>query len=424
MGRRSNPAFAGYDTTHEETPGDGKNAPPLSICLVANGSMAGTGGLATYQRLLARHLTTRGEQVRAIARYETIPPPGGISYAAAEPPRILKHEGGGGALETRIIAPNPAFHPLLRYLLPRLASRPPLHGLAASIMIGAYRDRLRAAMPEKVDVIHYIGTGWELLGFAAEAVAHQSGAGFTVLPAVHPGAWGDSALDIALYNKADAVLTLSEAEQEHLREMGVEKKRLRVVDLAPATEATGDGARFRNRQGLGERPLILFIGRKERAKGYHALREAMARVIASVPEACLIAIGPDAEPPYPVLPEGALLDLGKADDAEKEDALAACDIFCMPSSGESFGLVYVEAWAYGKPVVAGPAPAVRELVANGVNGFRVAQEKEEIADALLGLLGDSALRHQLGSAGQALQKQRYSWDRVTERHQRIFRAVR
>ena len=134
--------------------------------------------------------------------------------------------------------------------------------------------------------------------------------------------------------------------------------------------------------------------------------------------------GRTATPPYPSVPAGAYLDLGRADDADKADALAACDVFCMPSAAESFGIVYVEAWSYGKPVVGGPAPAVRELIENDVTGLVVDEQRADaVAAALVRLLTDGQLRSRLGSAGRTLQESRYNWPAVIDVHVRAFHGA-
>jgi glycosyltransferase involved in cell wall biosynthesis len=91
-------------------------------------------------------------------------------------------------------------------------------------------------------------------------------------------------------------------------------------------------------RGLGDRPLGLFVGRRQRYKGYNALREAMTAFVRTVPDACLVSVGPATQPASPALPEGSHVDLGTCDEQEKADGLAACDVFCMPSEGESFGI--------------------------------------------------------------------------------------
>ncbi len=385
----------------------------LSVCVISSGTSDSLGGLASYMRFLSRHLA-EDIALCAVGRFQIKGPPR-CEYAASETPRTIDN----GLFQTRIIAPRPGSGPLLRQLH-HFTSRPALRGIAVSAMKRAYLPALRQAIPDGVNVIHFVGTGWELLGFAALAEARRRGAAFTVLPAVHPGEWGDSALDVALYNQADAVLTLSDYEQQHLIGLGTEAQRLHTIGLGPATQGTGDGARFRARHGLGQRPLVLFVGRKDQGKGYHALREAMTQVMAAVPDACLVAIGPDIEPPYPPVPEGALLDLGRADEAEKEDALAACDVFCLPSKSESFGIVYVEAWSYGKPVIGGPAPAVQELISEEENGYCVEQDPTEIAAPLVRLLTDPARARTMGESGRQLQQERYTWDAVTKAHKSLF----
>lgn len=388
--------------------------PPLRVCLVSGNGPDTVGGLASYLRGLADGLS-RQNDVSVVTRFSQAAGVAGL-YAGAETPRVIDQ----GGYQTHVIAPQPFCRPFLTRLV-SLVSRPALQPLAEWLYRRAYQPSLASALPASVDVIHYVGTGWELLGFAALAAARRRGAAFTVWPAVHPGTWGDSALDAAFYNQADAVFVQSQSERAHLAGLGVDAARLHLCGLAPATEANGDAARFRHTRGLENRPLILFIGRKDRGKGYHALREAMPRILAAVPDACLVAIGPDREPPYPDVPLAALLDLGQASDADKADALAACDVFCLPSANEAFGIVYVEAWSYAKPVVGGPAPAVRELIMDGVNGCCVTQDPESIAAAVIPLLRDPAQCQRLGAAGRTLQQERFTWPAVMAVHDKVFR---
>lgn len=390
--------------------------PRLHICLICAHGPEAVGGLSAYLRHLAAGLG-QTHCVSVIARFTQTSRPSAL-YAGFEHPQTRDR----GAYQTRTIAPSALWRPALTRLT-SLVSRPALQPLAQWLYARAYQPALSAALPADLDIVHYVGTGWELLGFAALAEARKRGAAFTIWPAMHPGTWGDSSLDVALYNRADAVFAQSDFERAHLIARGVAPSRLHRCGLAPAADAGGDGARFRQKHKLSQRPLVLFIGRKDGGKGYHALRAAMGRVLAAVPDALLVAIGSDCEPPYPAMPEAALLDLGQTSEAEKADALAACDVFCLPSAQEAFGLVYVEAWACGKPVVGGPAPAVRELITEGVNGFCVDQDSAPIADALIRLLRNPALRRELGRNGQRLQGERYTWNTVLDTHLSVFQGA-
>jgi glycosyltransferase involved in cell wall biosynthesis len=389
-------------------------APP-ELCLVATSSPAATGGLAAYTRFLARHLT--GEfSVASVARFAQ-GGPREIDYAAREPPRIVRLDD----LPVHIIAPSDAAVPLLR-IAQRFADRPLLQGLAPPLFRIGYSRPLARVVTPHVRVIHSIGVGWEMLGFSALALARSRGAAFTVCPAIAP-TWGAGRLDAKLYQSADAVFALSRHERQSLLDLGVNAARVVVTGLAPATDSVGNGERFRDRHGVGGRPMVLFVGRKQKYKGYHALREAMAALLDRVPNAVLVAIGSDWEPPYPALPPGMLLDLGPCDEPEKADAFAACDVFCMPSAAEAFGIAYVEAWSYGKPVVGGMAPAVRELIREGRDGFCVPQEPGRIAELLVRLLADSELRDRLGSAGLARQQREFTWKAVADVHKQTFTAL-
>lgn len=385
--------------------------------MVSTVSSHGAGGLCAYVRHLRRALEPDWE-VSEAARFAA-EGPGRVDYAMRERGGPV---GSSPRDSVRIVSPR-GIAGLTLGRVHHLVNRPAVARLGVGAFSAAYRGSLAAAIPRETGVVHYVGAGWELLGFPALGEARRRGAAFAVTPAIHPGDWGDSALDARLYGAADAVFALSEFEREHLGGLGVASEKIRVTPLAPALEAVGDGARFRRERGLDARPLVLFVGRKQRYKGYHALCEAMESVVRVAPGACLVSVGHDAEPPYPAMPNGAHVDLGACGEQEKADALAACDVFCMPSHGESLGIAYLEAWAHGKPVVAGMAPAVAELVRDGENGFRVESEPEPISSALVRLLLDPALSARLGRAGRDLQAARYTWDRAAEVHASAFGEI-
>lgn len=384
------------------------------ICVVSTTSGLAVGGLSTYVRRLTEHLA-RGGPTTAVARFAT-DGSRALDYAAGERARTL-HPGAGETLQ--IIAPRRALRPMAA-IARRLVHRPVAQRLAVTLFVCAYERALDRAIPRDTRVVHWVGSGWELLGFAALRVARRRGAAFTVLPAIHEGSWGDAALDGRLYAAADRVLALSGAERSLLAKLGVPPARIDETGLGPGVGDDGDGAAFRARHGLGDRPVVLYIGRKERYKGYQALCESMERVRRSLPAAVLVAIGTAVAEPDPAPAAAAPLDLGTVDDREKADALAACDVLCLPSAGESFGIVYVEAWQYGKPVVVGPSPASRDLVEHGVTGLHVDQRSEEIEAALVSLLRHPAEARAMGARGRALQHERYTWAATWTSHAETF----
>jgi glycosyltransferase involved in cell wall biosynthesis len=107
----------------------------------------------------------------------------------------------------------------------------------------------------------------------------------------------------------------------------------------------------------------------------------------------------------------------------KTDALAACDVLCVPSAQESFGGVFTEAWVLGRPVIGGDTPAVREVIDDGVDGFVVAQDAGQVAARLLAVLTDPAGAARLGAAGLAKVAERYSWPALAAKTERIYAAL-
>ena len=108
---------------------------------------------------------------------------------------------------------------------------------------------------------------------------------------------------------------------------------------------------------------------------------------------------------------------------EKTDALADCTVLCVPSSQESFGGVFTEAWALRKPVVGGPAPAVREVITDGSDGFVAAQDPAQIADFLNLLLAQPALAARLGQAGFAKVQAHFTWEALAAKTERAMNEV-
>jgi glycosyltransferase involved in cell wall biosynthesis len=268
-----------------------------------------------------------------------------------------------------------------------------------------------------------VGTGWDFFGFAMADFARRKRIPFSIWPAVHPHQWGDDKIDLRLYKQADRVFCQSAGEVEHLTALGLERTKTIRCGLPPLCLPAGDGARLRHQLGIGTRPAVLFLGRRSRDKGYGILLQAWKSVLTTFPDAVLILAGPWADGERIENPDDSIRDLGTPDEETKADALAACDLFALPSAYESFGIVYVEAWSYGKPVICGMAPASRELIENGVTGLWVEQTPEAVSQAIIRLLGDSALRSSLGAEGRNLQLEKFTWDATAAAHEAAWQAA-
>ncbi|MEI7861909.1 MAG: glycosyltransferase family 4 protein, partial [Planctomycetota bacterium] len=206
------------------------------------------------------------------------------------------------------------------------------------------------------DIVHYLGTGTETLGFATAAAARAAGALFCVQPAIHAGTWGDRPLDAELYHGADGLLAFSAVEEGILHGLGVAPGRVHRVAGSVGWEGSSSAGRFRARYGITG-PLVLFLGRKTADKGVRRLLAAWPAIRQNAPAATLVFMGPAADRGM-ILATPGVVDVADASEQEKHDALEACDLLCVPSVGESLGLAYLEAGLHGKPVVGLDLPAL------------------------------------------------------------------
>jgi phosphatidylinositol alpha-1,6-mannosyltransferase len=166
-------------------------------------------------------------------------------------------------------------------------------------------------------------------------------------------------------------------------------------------------------------PVLLTVGRADRGEGYkgqETVIRAMPRILAEYPTVRYAMVGGgDDEARLRQLSQALHVEqsvdfLGALSDEERNARLGAATIFVMPSRGEGFGVVYLEAMNYRLPCIAGDSDGGREPVRDGINGFTVdAASPVAVADAVCRLLSDAPLRSSMGEAGRRLIETEYSF---------------
>jgi phosphatidyl-myo-inositol dimannoside synthase len=165
--------------------------------------------------------------------------------------------------------------------------------------------------------------------------------------------------------------------------------------------------------------VILTVGRwsaSERYKGADDLIRAFAQLRAQFPGLHLVAVGDGDDLPRlrSIAGEtGASNSVHFLSSLSREE-IAACyaraEVFALPSAGEGFGLVFLEAMAFGKPVVGAASGGTTDVIQDGANGFLVPpHDPESLSRTLAQLLGNDSLRDQLGRRGAELARGRYSF---------------
>jgi glycosyltransferase involved in cell wall biosynthesis len=164
--------------------------------------------------------------------------------------------------------------------------------------------------------------------------------------------------------------------------------------------------RFRAQTGI-EQPFLLYLGRVDPAKGCEQLLADYARARAGGERRDLVLIG---ERHMQLAEAPGVHVLGPVDEPTKWDALAACDVFVMPSPYESLSIAMLEAWTQARPaLVNGRADALVGQCRRAAGGLWYASA-DEFAVALETL--DESTGRALGESGRRYVAERYGWPRV------------
>jgi len=157
-------------------------------------------------------------------------------------------------------------------------------------------------------------------------------------------------------------------------------------------------------------------------KGVDTVIQALPAILTSCPGAHYAVIGDGhLVPRLRALAEslgvvGQVEFRGRVSHEDLVRAYRECSVFVMPSAGEGFGVVYLEAMAFGRPVVAASAGGAPEVVSDGATGLLVPYgDAAVLADTLTRLLRDPSLRHMMGAAGRARVAELFTYDRFRAR---------
>lgn len=110
-----------------------------------------------------------------------------------------------------------------------------------------------------------------------------------------------------------------------------------------------------------------------------------------------------------------ILFLGHLGDDALQECYRRCRVFAMPSTGEGFGLVFVEAARHGLPSIGGKHDSVKEIVLDNQTGLLVEQELHEIVQACVQLLTDDGLAQRLGDAARQRYLKHFRFQHFRER---------
>jgi 1,2-diacylglycerol 3-alpha-glucosyltransferase len=174
-----------------------------------------------------------------------------------------------------------------------------------------------------------------------------------------------------------------------------------------------DASEIRKKHSLGDRQVILYVGRISPHKGIHLLIESFRQARKQVPQAALLIVGKHTFPEYSrklkQMADKNVIFAGCVSDEDVPLYYAACDIYASATLWEGFDLPLAEAQSCGKPVIAfniGPHP---EVVSHRKTGLLVDESDTfAMAEAMIKLLSDKDLRRKMGNEAAAIIRERFA----------------
>jgi glycosyltransferase involved in cell wall biosynthesis len=193
------------------------------------------------------------------------------------------------------------------------------------------------------------------------------------------------------------------------------------IDLSRFGRCVASGSAVRREFGIPQdAKLLLFVGHEFQRKG-------LAHIIGALPrlgsDTHLLVVGSDNPAPYRKLAaevQDRVIFTGARSDLPA--LYSAADAFVLPTAYETFSLVCMEAMACGVPVFATAAGGIEDYLKDGVNGFRIRIDAEDIATKLAAAFADPALMGRLREGAFATARS-YGWDRVGQRYIELLKQI-
>lgn len=374
----------------------------MHICYLCNEYPPGShGGIGSMTRLLARSLVKRGHRATVIGL-----------YAATS-----SRENDQGVDVVRVAATS---IPRTGYVLNRRTLQRGLREVDAH---------------DRIDVIEGAESAFALVGPSApgkKIIRMHGGHRFFATTLGRQPAFWRSFLESRSFTRADALCAVS----RHVAEQTSSLLHLsgRHIEIIPNPVDTERLVPIPGQEVPGR---IVFVGTVTEKKGIRQLAHAMSIVCERVPEAHLVAAGPDTIDPetgrsyvarikseLPSFIADRVQFLGRVPNENVGQFLAEGSVAAYPSHMEALPLAWLEAMALGKAIVAsrtGPGPEVIEHERSGL--LCDPRDPREIAAALIRLLTDERLRRNLAKEARKRAEQRFALSKVVLLNEAFYKKV-
>ncbi len=366
----------------------------MRALLVTNDFPPRAGGIQAYVHALTLQLPP-GELVVYASAWR-----GAAAFDAEQPYEVVRHPSS-------LLLPTPDAMRRIRAVALRTGCDTAWFGAAAPLGLLAAGLRRTAGIGRLVASTHGHEVGWAMLP-GARQVLRRIG----------------SSVDVVTYLGGYTRTRLASALGPHPELVQLPSG----VDTGMFTSAA-DGAAVRARHGLGDRPVVVCVSRLVRRKGQDQLVKALPEIRRRVPGTALLIVGggPDRQRLKRLAAAARVAEhvvvTGSVPWAELPAHHAAGDVFAMPCRTrrgglevEGLGIVFLEASACARPVVAGDSGGAPDAVLEGETGYVVdGRDAGAVTERIVALLLDPALRERMGTAGRAWVQRDWRWDRSGRR---------
>jgi glycosyltransferase involved in cell wall biosynthesis len=243
----------------------------------------------------------------------------------------------------------------------------------------------------------------------------------------------------SMLDEVDAILCVGHSEYEKAKvALGEQRVHFLPNGVHPERFEASESERAQARAELGFAPDSFIYGcisRLDPQKNQLLLIEAFASVAQQNPKAGLLICGPITNADYAAKLEAAAQASGLADrirvlppvtpdTPEHRGRFAALDCFVLPSRHEPFGIVVLEAWAAGKPVIAANVGGLQRLITDGATGLKFESGQSKALIACMQQIADkNELRAALSQSALAEVKARYTWPQIARQLEDIYQQV-
>ncbi|WP_048198503.1 glycosyltransferase family 4 protein [Methanocella arvoryzae] len=231
--------------------------------------------------------------------------------------------------------------------------------------------------------------------------------------------------------EAKAIIVTSpilKREVRSLYRIPSEKLHLIPNGITPGTvRRSVDAGEIKRKYGIHPfAPMALFVGRMRYQKGPDLLVEAVPHVLRRRWDVKFLFAG---EGDHREACQRMAHELGIAEscrfpgyvpDDDLKDLYNACDLLVVPSRNEPFGIVVLEAWDAGKPVIGTDAVP---LIDNFVNGIKARLYPESLAWCINEVIGKPKALQWMGAQGRKMIERVYNWGSVAEKTERVYRSL-